>query len=1675
MMNRGVISLQLVVKGGIDLQVIPGNGGTQNPYFIAWVSSAPKAKHHSKPHNAGYGTPIWNENVKFEVDAAFAAKCNLHFDVKSAIPSDAAIGACHILVSDIMKTPENTTTAMSVPLNTGGNLLLDCTWSNKQLLGASAGGGTGRKVDDILNDITTFESHNCSVYLFGDSGVGVSTVRNLLREALLQFCRTLPTEQVNRAVQAIIDKKVKYFENKPLTNSDSNDVVLYIYDVCSQSSLEGAVAKAEAKGSKRRVANSSVTNVDTFLIGNKMDMEYWRQVPVFKGEEAAKTLKVKFCEISALTGQHIDLLLDVLLRRVFPVVFQEPTIRYLLSAVQAERVQRKEVVSNLNMFSNSAVGLGEGGAGEHQWDSETDLVGGGIALGGLKNLSLGRDKMRKKKGRTKVDMLGLDLELQSPTPAPIPAPLVIPSIVMPPGGPSGGRGGGRIPPPRDQILSSRPRPPQARQQQQQQQQLFDDYAGGTGPPLPVAGMPQQVEDRLMDLAPAAAITSTPPTPQPQQPLPAAAMAPMNDLMAPAVSSNVIAFIPSQPTAGAPVPPPPLPPIPVPMPMRLPSQPMPQPSLSSSLSSSSRAKITLRVEDKEKMMFGGALKEEEEESSDNFAAAFEDDISAAEEEMPREEGAGAAASSDMDSYSESDQSSDYNERNAADEEEDLDDAVNENVSYVSEGSEEDWSEEPEPEELEVTPPKEEARKEKKKIKRSTSAENIAAAQARDTQLARNQNIRVIEPSLDRGEHISEFLELAHPLSSQSIEFQKASRELKRAEAHQQTKRMCLMLFCCPCLTCATASTFCYECCTQSCLPGAKTLALRLIAGTKEFWTDLRGLFTKKGLMDNVLADNENAFQTLAKLLAYLIDLHLDDDEASVLKSAASKVYYYVIGVWVDLLNWVCSYAVVLTSTVVLILPSFFTLLIVRTTTIEKEAKAFGARQEAIRTEKKEESAIRWVRIILRSLPMSFFLLALPYLLVFRVFPSASNDAITLYLVLFFVAVIVLQLLGSVRSYYSWKSKDVKPPKAPTMYYQEEIPPSLLSKLNFLSSSSKSYSKSGVASGRKQLLNGERKSDHNQDDGERTDIDTDIDTDTDATKMDKKKYITKKSAIPWAANRFDYTQTANIIELASLSLEFFQMATFSMQNNPYSASGEAPTSMPTMAPSATAIGDGTGGASSEGKFWGTTLFETVYVNFPVGADLTYLTMWGSVGLVALLLLIFSTQFLFELRRYGCLMRNMANKDKARDSFFFSFTGAIVYGHGNPNNISDNMRLLVATISDGLFLIISLQLLQVFACDYSNGSIHSVATLRTDPSIVCWEGRHATLAFAALISYAFYVPLSVMITPMLLEAPRPETDGGTQDLGGGVTYAKLYLMSINVVKSVMLLVGVLGPQGVLPVVIASTIASYVLGNLTYFWFRSSAKSLQDTNSKKLHVTGSGTGSTTVTDTTTGPNYFSTMQPCNVAFINYWKAASYTAAVVTAIVVAVAHELDSDVFPLSMLTPVLAATWGIIIVSYATAYFLYSRQTSERARLLDDLISYPFYWRDLKEKMCESGEALCAGAGATAGADKDASKQLSVVVKNESPSGTSECLWIVHPGAGKGKRNIPGFKVSPWHDSLRATTSYGASMNQSSSRSQLNPVLVSDLTTGEQPDSLTVVTYDADKTSFSAKLIQRNLLCDE
>jgi hypothetical protein len=497
-------------------------------------------------------------------------------------------------------------------------------------------------------------------------------------------------------------------------------------------------------------------------------------------------------------------------------------------------------------------------------------------------------------------------------------------------------------------------------------------------------------------------------------------------------------------------------------------------------------------------------------------------------------------------------------------------------------------------------------------------------------------------------------------------------------------------------------------------------------------------------------------------------------------------------------------------------------------------------------------------------MTFYLLVLPYILIYKIFPNSTKFKVVGLLFAYIIGILILQCLGTVRSYYSWIDTDncKSIPETPLLFEEKEIKKSYLSKLCC-------------------------KKDKNNE------------------QQDDKEISTKiliPTELPVSPNRFLLSSPDNILVLVSLLLEFFQMATFPLQNSPYSKESTIETE------------DVSTGSDSTGNSTIEELSSFVYIKWFVG-NLTIISILTTIGIVALLIIIFSNQFLVELRKYGGLMRDVKDKHLAKDSFFFSFTGSIVYGHGNPNNISEKMRTIVGIITDGLFLVISQQLLDVLSCNYNESN--SLPTLYINSNMICWQGNHSILATIALICYSFYIPLSIMIAPMLMEASPDNT---------GVSYTKVYLMFDNVLKSIMLLVGSLGPKTVQTVVISATFSSFILAVVTMRWFQ-----MSDPHSYK--------------------HYSQELQPCNIAFVNLAKAASYTASVVSAIIVIIAHTMGSKIFPESSLLPVLIIAWTLTVLFFAIIYYRWQLTYNSRYEMIDSIIKYPFELRDYKIKTKETG----------------------------------------------------------------------------------------------------------------------------
>ena len=101
-----------------------------------------------------------------------------------------------------------------------------------------------------------------------------------------------------------------------------------------------------------------------------------------------------------------------------------------------------------------------------------------------------------------------------------------------------------------------------------------------------------------------------------------------------------------------------------------------------------------------------------------------------------------------------------------------------------------------------------------------------------------------------------------------------------------------------------------------------------------------------IFDNVLADTETAFQGTGRALACVLP-------PSSLRSCLHTVMLP--------LAFLASFVTMAAATIVVFLPSFFTLLILRTTKVETDSAAFGQRQAVILRETCGRKAMRLVAV------------------------------------------------------------------------------------------------------------------------------------------------------------------------------------------------------------------------------------------------------------------------------------------------------------------------------------------------------------------------------------------------------------------------------------------------------------------------------------------------------------------------------------------------------------------------------------------------------------------------------------------------------------------------------------------------------------------------------------------
>ncbi|ETO28106.1 hypothetical protein RFI_09026 [Reticulomyxa filosa] len=177
---------------------------------------------------------------------------------------------------------------------------------------------------------------------------------------------------------------------------------------------------------------------------------------------------------------------------------------------------------------------------------------------------------------------------------------------------------------------------------------------------------------------------------------------------------------------------------------------------------------------------------------------------------------------------------------------------------------------------------------------------------------------------------------------------------------------------------------------------------------------------------------------------------------------------------------------------------------------------------------------------------------------------------------------------------------------------------------------------------------------------------------------------------------------------------------------------------------------------------------------------LYMYAAIGAgsAGVMLLIFMLLFLWEVKTYGIYKYIDRDDEKARNHYFYSFVGTIIYGHGQFKSSNNKVSMIMRLLCDTLFLVICDKLVMILCCT-GDGK------WRVDSKVTCWEGEHLKIGSIALIALAYYIPFCIMVAPMFVEFSTP-LSGSCKDyfsLTSTVEFIKPYLSFITLSKSFML----------------------------------------------------------------------------------------------------------------------------------------------------------------------------------------------------------------------------------------------------------------------------------------------------
>ena len=180
--------------------------------------------------------------------------------------------------------------------------------------------------DDIesrLERVFTLDgSRALEIIVIGVNGVGVKTVVALLKDIIGNFLKS-----VKRIVTVPPVLEISGHTSVPVCSN--NDILIFLYDVCDDKSFTAIQSMLQD------VKNNS----NLILVGNKIDMHYWRKVELKKAMEVASLVKANYVEISTLSGQHMDFLIDCIFRKGFDLFRNQAHMSKITDWIEDQKLE----------------------------------------------------------------------------------------------------------------------------------------------------------------------------------------------------------------------------------------------------------------------------------------------------------------------------------------------------------------------------------------------------------------------------------------------------------------------------------------------------------------------------------------------------------------------------------------------------------------------------------------------------------------------------------------------------------------------------------------------------------------------------------------------------------------------------------------------------------------------------------------------------------------------------------------------------------------------------------------------------------------------------------------------------------------------------------------------------------------------------------------------------------------------------------------------------------------------------------------------------------------------------------------------------------------------------------------------------------------------------------------